>query len=82
MMVERGGMKPVCDIAKENEYMRHLLSELVDPDDCRYDHHGYCQSHSLHNAPCPHSLAKSFLGNKTLDATQIVADGAMNNDGD
>ena len=27
-------------------------SPRVEP--CRYDHHGYCQTHFLDPAPCPH----------------------------
>lgn len=42
-----------------------LLQELVDPDDCWYDHHGYCQAHNLHEAPCPHEQAKQILREQT-----------------
>ena len=28
-----------------------------DPDPCEYDHHGYCQAHSLDERPCPHERA-------------------------
>lgn len=38
-----------------------LLEELVDPDPCWFDHHGYCQAHSLHMKPCPHERAKELL---------------------
>lgn len=38
-----------------------LIEELTDKDDCYYDHHGYCQAHSLHDSPCPHSRAKMLL---------------------
>lgn len=41
--------------------LRKLLAELTDPDECRYDHHGYCQTHSLQEYPCPHSRAKELL---------------------
>ncbi len=30
-------------------------------DDCRYDHHGYCQNHGLDMAPCPVGLMKAHL---------------------
>ena len=39
-----------------------LLREMVDPDDCQYDHHGYCQTHGwTADTPCPHSRAKILL---------------------
>lgn len=38
-----------------------LVRELTDPDQCRYDHHGYCQSHALHEKPCPHERSKELL---------------------
>lgn len=44
----------------EREEMRRLLSELVDPDPCWFDHHGSCQAHDLQN-PCPHEQAKKLL---------------------
>lgn len=44
-----------------------LLERLVDPDPCQYDHHGYCQAHSLDEYPCPHEQAKEFLNKDALD---------------
>lgn len=40
-----------------------LLAELVEPqtEECRYDHHGYCQAHWLHERPCPVERAKALL---------------------
>lgn len=38
-----------------------LLAELVDDEPCCYDHDGNCQSHSLHERPCPHETAKHVL---------------------
>lgn len=38
-----------------------LLSELTDDMPCRYDHHGYCQSHWLHVKPCPNDRARLIL---------------------
>lgn len=34
---------------------------LHDPDPCEYDHHGYCQAHSLHENPCPHGVMQHLL---------------------
>lgn len=39
-----------------------LLNELTDDSECRYDHHGYCQEHSLGSYPCPHERAKKLIG--------------------
>lgn len=38
-----------------------LVAELVDDAECRYDHHGYCQSHRLDPKPCPHERATAAL---------------------
>ena len=39
-----------------------LLRELVAGEDaCRYDHHGYCQSHRLDPKPCPVERATALL---------------------
>ena len=41
---------------------RQLLVDLVDTDDCQFDHHGYCQAHVwLDERPCPHARAKTIL---------------------
>ncbi|WP_395109803.1 hypothetical protein [Actinomadura sp. SCN-SB] len=37
-----------------------LLRELVDPDDCHFDHNGFCQAHGF-SPPCPHAQAKTLL---------------------
>lgn len=42
--------------------LRGLLAELVDPEECWYDHHGLCQAHGLDPAPCPHTRARQILG--------------------
>jgi hypothetical protein len=40
-----------------------ILHDLTDPDDCRYDHHGYCQTHGwLEEGICPHKRAKELRG--------------------
>lgn len=38
-----------------------MIAEFVDPDPCSYDHHCYCQAHSLHEKPCPHERAQALL---------------------
>jgi hypothetical protein len=42
--------------------LRGLVEELHDEDPCSYDHHGYCQTHSLGKFPCPHTRARAALG--------------------
>lgn len=42
----------------------NLLGQLVDADDCWFDHHGDCQAHGyfdLMGCLCPHQAAKNFL---------------------
>lgn len=46
--------------ARLNELIA-VLEDLIDSEACSYDHHGYCQSHSLHEKPCPHERAKKLL---------------------
>jgi len=43
------------------EELEALVKELVDPERCWYDHHGYCQTHCLQPRPCPHELAHKLL---------------------
>lgn len=40
-------------------FTRWALAYLDEP--CRYDHHGYCQSHALDPAPCPVEQMRSLL---------------------
>ena len=37
-----------------------LVAKLTDSEPCYYDHHGYCQQHSV-DSPCPHEAAKELL---------------------
>ena len=42
--------------------MYEALKDMVDPDDCSLDHHGYCQAHGwLQSGLCPHFRAKIVL---------------------
>lgn len=47
------------------DHVLQLLADLVDPDDCWFDHHGGCQAHGyLDLEPgllCPHEEAKRLL---------------------
>ena len=39
-----------------------IILDLVDGDDCYFDHHGYCQAHGwMDESECPHSRAKKWL---------------------
>lgn len=57
----------VSRTAREEKRRRHdteeILRDLIDPDPCWYDHHGYCQAHSwMATEPaCPHARAKTLL---------------------
>ena len=41
-----------------NQFTELELAALMLADDerCHYDHHGYCQTHFLHERPCPMEL--------------------------
>jgi len=40
--------------------------QLADGETCWYDHHGYCQTHFLHEKPCPMKIINKC--NKELEA--------------
>lgn len=44
--------------------LEEILEEVieVESEPCRYDHHGYCQSHWMHEYPCPIEKAKQMIG--------------------
>ncbi len=46
-----------------NDQFRSILRDIVDSDECSYDHHGYCQTHGWTSIdpPCPHKRAKDLL---------------------
>lgn len=49
-----------------------LLSELTDPDDCWFDHHGGCQAHGFISLnpgeTCPHADAKALIAAQKTEA--------------
>jgi hypothetical protein len=47
--------------------IRELIRDLTDPDDCWFDHHGYCQAHGWTDLDrrCPHARAKELLENES-----------------
>lgn len=49
---------PVSDLSP-----LELLAEMVDPDPCWFDHHGYCQAHGYFETDpkCKHARAKDLL---------------------
>jgi hypothetical protein len=56
--VNSTGMREVVD---EAVAALGILSEIVGDDACVYDHHGYCQTHKLDEAPCPYTRARDLL---------------------
>ncbi len=44
-----------------------LIGDLTDPDDCWFDHHGYCQAHGWTDTDprCPHARAREVLAGET-----------------
>lgn len=64
------GLRAVADIIEcqqqtEREQLLTLIRDLVDDDDCQYDHHGGCQTHGYllldPGEQCPHAEAKELL---------------------
>lgn len=40
-----------------------ILRDMLDPDECHHDHHGYCQAHGwLTDGECPHARARRLIG--------------------
>lgn len=56
----------IIKLRQQSSVLRELLIELTDEGDCRYDHHGYCQAHSLDTDPCPHSRSKTLINENHL----------------
>jgi hypothetical protein len=56
----------VEELTESLKQVKVLLAELVDPDDCWFDHHGGCQAHGYlsleQGEKCPHFEAKELLG--------------------
>lgn len=58
--------KPSDTEISDKEYivlLREALESLLDDDKCRYDHHGYCQTHYLGD-PCEVAEARRILALK------------------
>lgn len=55
-------MNEMVEILRDRDLVE-LLRDLVDPDDCEFDHHGYCQAHGWTETEprCPHARAKELL---------------------
>jgi len=55
------------ELTARAEHAEGLLAELiaVEPVSCRYDHHDLCQSHWLHERPCPVERARQLLAATT-----------------
>jgi hypothetical protein len=51
------------ELSKQKEELLGLIGDLVDDEDCRYDHHGYCQTHGWFDTTprCPHIRAKELI---------------------
>lgn len=54
----------VPELVEEIEKLRDALSDLVDTDDCWYDHNGDCQAHGFFDGPCGHAVAKELLAGR------------------
>lgn len=63
---ENGVFEMVDLLLSEIDRRDAILRDLIDPDDCSYDHHGYCQAHfwQTDEDVCPHKRAKELLGDE------------------
>lgn len=52
---------------KEIEGLREIMFDLIDNEECVYDHHGYCQTHNLGENPCANERANKALNNREGD---------------
>lgn len=54
-----------------NDELLEIISALVDPDDCDFDHHGGCQTHGFLSLQpgevCPNERAKRLLEEHGID---------------
>lgn len=48
-------------LLSELKRCREALDSLIDDDDCRFDHHGYCQTHFSGSSPCVMETARQAL---------------------
>jgi hypothetical protein len=44
----------------EVEKLQELIKEFADNEPCKYDHYGYCQTHTEHPRPCPYERANEM----------------------
>lgn len=62
------GFGPVNEARESLAQVTDLVRDLIDPDDCSFDHHGGCQAHGyLELQPgelCPQLEAKAWLHNR------------------
>jgi len=58
----RASRELMPELVAEIEKLRAALADLVDPDDCHFDHNGDCQAHGFFGGPCGHAVAKELLG--------------------
>jgi len=49
---------------EERNRLRTLVKKFADGDPCRYDHDKQCQTHTLHEKPCPWEEANEIASSK------------------
>lgn len=42
--------------------LESLIIQFADGASCHYDHDELCQTHALHERPCPYGIANSMAG--------------------
>lgn len=58
MQAARVNLERLKEEVAETDFWRQIALQLYDRERCRYDHNELCQTHSLHQRPCPHELIK------------------------
>lgn len=52
---------------------RNLLEQVTDPEPCRLDHHGYCQTHLwVGKGECAHSRARKLLKSHCIECGRLL----------
>lgn len=58
-----------------------VLEKMIDENDCRLDHHGYCQEHNwLYDSECPNKIAKNIMEKIKLSIGERIIERIIEND--
>jgi hypothetical protein len=46
------------------DYLIDVIIQFADGEACHYDHNGGCQTHTIHQDPCPYGIANEMANNE------------------